>query len=77
MVTDPRELLAAYAAEIDFDRGDLLDDREHEAPKAFAALRAVLDDCDFLDACIANYKGYEIAPMIRNSITKALEATDG
>lgn len=39
----PRELLDAYAAETDFERGDLLDDREHEAPGAFAALRAVLD----------------------------------
>lgn len=42
-MSDPRQLLDDYAAETDFERGDLLDDREHEAPKAFAALRAVLD----------------------------------
>lgn len=42
-MTDPRALLEAYAEETDFYRGDLLDDREHEAPAAFAALRAVLD----------------------------------
>lgn len=41
-MTDPRALLDAYAAETDFERGDLLDDREHEAPAAFAALRALL-----------------------------------
>jgi hypothetical protein len=42
-MSEPRELLAIYADETDFERGDLLDDREHEAPAAFAALRAVLD----------------------------------
>jgi hypothetical protein len=39
----PRELLESYAIDTDFERGDLSDDREHEAPKAFAALRTVLD----------------------------------
>lgn len=38
-----RDKLDAYAEETDFERGDLLDDREHEAPKAFAALREVLN----------------------------------
>lgn len=40
---DPSTLVEVYASEMDFDRGDLLDDREHMAPAAFAALRAVLD----------------------------------
>jgi hypothetical protein len=38
-----------YAAETDFDRGDLNDDREHMAPAAFVALRYVLHACDELD----------------------------
>lgn len=42
-VTDPRALLNDYADTIDFERGDLLDERESYAPAAFAALRAVLD----------------------------------
>lgn len=41
-MTDPRALVDAYAEELDFERGDLNDDREYHAPKAFAALRAVL-----------------------------------
>ena len=71
-VTGPRELLDAYAAEPDYAavEGKY---REHLAPKTFAALRNVLKNCDFLDACIANYKGYEVAALIRNGITKALE----
>jgi hypothetical protein len=50
MTTDPiRDKVNAYAAATDFDRGDLSDDREHMAPAAFAALRAVLNACDDLD----------------------------
>lgn len=64
-MTSPREQLDAYEAE---NAG-----HDDHAPKAFAALRAVLNECDFLDACIANYKGHEIAGLIRNSITRALE----
>lgn len=42
-MTNAHVLLNAYAAETDFVRGDLNDDREYHAPLAFAALRAVLD----------------------------------
>lgn len=70
-MTGARELLDQYAAEHGNDMADRMDEI---APKAFAALRSVLRDCDFLDACIANYKGYEVAALIRGSITKALKA---
>lgn len=77
-MTDPRQLLNTYAAETGgwdcYPEGSVERDRDECAPKAFAALRAILADCDFLDACIADYKGYEIAAVIRSSITKALEA---
>lgn len=51
MSTQPtaRDKVNAYAAQTDFDRGDLSDDREHMAPAAFAALRYVLHACDELD----------------------------
>lgn len=50
MTTRPiRARLDDYAGDTDFDRGDLSDDREHMAPAAFAALRAVLNACDDLD----------------------------
>lgn len=65
-MTNPRQLLDDYERE---NAGN-----DDHAPKAFAALRAVLGDCDFLDTCIADYKGYEIAALVRGSITKALEA---
>lgn len=42
-VTDPRALLDAYAAEEIWGGYDAKFPREEEAPKAFAALRAVLD----------------------------------
>jgi hypothetical protein len=51
MTTQPsvRDKVNAYAAQTDFDRGDLGDDREHMAPAAFVALRYVLHACDELD----------------------------
>lgn len=44
-----RDRIETYAAEWDFDRGDLGHDREHMAPAAFTALRAVTNACDDLD----------------------------
>ncbi|WP_020658371.1 hypothetical protein [Amycolatopsis benzoatilytica] len=85
-MTDPRELIDTYASETDFYRGDLLDDREHEAPKAFAALRAVLD----LHKPIEIEHGWDQTVDIKcndccdlypcqtvQAITTALGATDG
>lgn len=78
-MTSPRELLDDYAStEWCSCKLDPYTDG-HEttvgqlAPKAIKALRAVLAECDFLDACIADYKGHEIAELIRGSITRALE----
>ncbi|GAA1030769.1 MULTISPECIES: hypothetical protein [Amycolatopsis] len=91
-MTDPRELIDTYAAETDFYRGDLLDDREHEAPKAFDALRAVLDlhkpedtdpDVDpgktyCCTGCLDAYGDYRDYPCATvRAITKALEDNDG
>jgi hypothetical protein len=45
----PRDKVNNYAAQTDFDRGDLSYDREHMAPAAFTALRYVLHACDELD----------------------------
>jgi hypothetical protein len=51
MTTQPtaRDKVNNYAAQTDFDRGDLSDDRESMAPAAFTALRSVLHACDELD----------------------------
>lgn len=76
-VADPRTLLDTYASIETSSNGMVSVPLENRAPVAFAALRRVLDECDFLDACIAQYKGYEVAGLIRESITKALEADRG
>ncbi|MFD2421646.1 hypothetical protein [Amycolatopsis pigmentata] len=65
-MSDPRALVDAYSRDGDWSR-------EAFAPKAFAALRSVLDRCEWMDAMIAEYKPYELAAFVRQAIVKALE----
>jgi hypothetical protein len=70
-MTDPRHLLDAYACEEIVGFNDAEGPREDEAPKAFAALRAVLDECDREDE---ESIGIVSTGKIRAAITNALEA---
>lgn len=76
MSTQPiRDRVETYAADTDFFRGDLNDDRESAAPAAFTALRSVLHACDDLDRHDLMAAAVH---RIRTAITDAFdrEATD-
>lgn len=67
--TDPRALLDAYAREL--PAFGIMGPREQPAPKAFAALRAVIDLCD--NAEIGSYGAVTVnVDQIEQVITRAL-----
>lgn len=71
-LTQPRAMVDAYAAEV-AEVGteySVIDEREQLAPKAFAALRAVLQLADLYSA-----GGMGAGSDIYQTITEALEAT--
>lgn len=75
-MADPRALLDAYDGEsvdIATARGLVAISRIRVAPKAFAALRAVLDVCDHSDEPCGIGSGEVLADDIRRAITTALE----
>ena len=76
-MADPRALVEAYATEYEYapDTGYV---RGPAAPKAFEALRAVLDWADLAELQFEPYTlGKTIADDLRNKIAAALETDHG
>jgi hypothetical protein len=71
-VSEPKQLLNDYAAEELSSAYWIPPDREDMAPKAFAALRAVLDLCDSINVPGATVF-YLTTDAVRDAITTALE----